>query len=233
MFPLKASTCFNHDPSVLLYHAAAMQAGKASWHVHACRCFNMDHPQYKVSKQSGIPWASGGASSPGELSILDNFALPSRRFAQQDEQGSGWFGYINIIRNQWGWIPWQHQQWPTILDNQEVNPIWIRAHPKICDYVGRSLSSSGNMINSHGWTDSVSFTHRLDSPAIEWSMIICTARWDILQFSGTARCCQTPSQVQPWREFPVHHFHWLHWSSWKRRTPVGPIRFLGMWPGVI
>lgn len=67
---------------------------------------------------------------------------------------------------------------------------------------------------------------RLDSPAIEWSMIICTARWDILQFSGTARCCQTPSQVQPWREFPVHHFHWLHWSSWKRRSPVGPIRFL-------
>ena len=157
-----------------------------------------------ITHKVGYLGPQGGASSPGELSILTalhflNKALCTTRF----EQGSGWFGYINIIRNQWGWIPWQHQQWPTILDNQEVNPIWIRAHPKICDYVGRSLSSSGNMINSHGLTDSVSFTHRLDSPAIEWSMIICTARWDILQFSGTARCCQTPSQVQPWREFPV------------------------------
>ena len=220
MFPLKASTCFNHDPSVLLYHAAAIQAGKASWHVHACRCFNMDHPQYKVSKQSGIPWASRGGF-PVQVNcqfwqLCTSFkALCTTRWTR--------FGYINIIRNQWGWIPWQHQQWPTILDNQEVNPIWIRAHPIICDYVGRSLSSSGNMINSHGSLGQSSY--RMIHDHLHGSLRHSAIFWHGPMLPNTI-----PSAAMAWipgASLPLTPLEQLETtkSCWTDT-------FLSMWPGV-
>ena len=133
------------------------------------------------------------------------------------------FGYINIIRNQWGWIPWQHQQWPTILDNQEVNPIWIRAHPIICDYVGRSLSSSGNMINSHGSLGQSSY--RMIHDHLHGSLRHSAIFWHGPMLPNTI-----PSAAMAWipgASLPLTPLEQLETtkSCWTDT-------FLSMWPGV-
>ena len=162
---------------------------------------------------------AGGVSSPGELSILTTL-----HFLQ-----GALHNKMNKVRvyqhhpKSMGWIPWQHQQWPTILDNQEVNPIWIRAHPIICDYVGRSLSSSGNMINSHGSLGQSSY--RMIHDHLHGSLRHSAIFWHGPMLPNTI-----PSAAMAWipgASLPLTPLEQLETtkSCWTDT-------FLSMWPGV-